>query len=501
MATRRLFLFGIGGTGSRVIKSLSFLLAAGVKAEAEQIIPIILDPDRENGDLNRTIEILQNYRRVRAEVGNPSSGFFSTEIRTLSSLEEDAEGKNYKLSEGYNMQIDGSKDGRFRDFIHFDHLQEADRQFIHLLFSDQLLNAELGVGFRGNPNMGSVVLNQFKDMDDFRYFANLFKADDRIFIVSSIFGGTGAAGFPLLVKNIREPENIESSKTALLKNARMGAITLLPYFGVEDDARSAIKEGTFISKTKAALDYYRHGVSKSLNALYYLGDPYNKPYKNNEGKEAQKNDAHLAEMVAAMAVLDFLKRKDSEMINREGVIEKNYYLEYGLPEDTPKVTFKSLGDKSRYEIAQGLTQYTYCCKYWSEQLNTSLGHQVWSKGKGGQNNVVFDRSYTSSPFFHDYLRPFNARYDEWLREMARNDRTFAPFNLDTKHLHTLVNGIEQKAKGWLFGSKVEWDYDTFEDVLNTLERDMTQTDPNQKFFNLFFLASQRIYEEKIKARI
>lgn len=37
----KLYIFGIGGTGSRVIKSLVMLAASGVKIDASAIVPII----------------------------------------------------------------------------------------------------------------------------------------------------------------------------------------------------------------------------------------------------------------------------------------------------------------------------------------------------------------------------------------------------------------------------------------------------------------------------
>ena len=35
----KLYVFGIGGTGSRVLKSLTMLLASGVKCKADTIVP------------------------------------------------------------------------------------------------------------------------------------------------------------------------------------------------------------------------------------------------------------------------------------------------------------------------------------------------------------------------------------------------------------------------------------------------------------------------------
>ena len=62
-----LYIFAIGGSGSRVIRSLTMLLAAGVHADSN-IIPIIIDPDTSNGDLARTVNVLRTYEDIRKEL-------------------------------------------------------------------------------------------------------------------------------------------------------------------------------------------------------------------------------------------------------------------------------------------------------------------------------------------------------------------------------------------------------------------------------------------------
>ena len=57
----KLYIFGIGGTGSRVLKSLVMLAASGVKIEADAIVPIVIDPDFANADLTRTLELIKTY--------------------------------------------------------------------------------------------------------------------------------------------------------------------------------------------------------------------------------------------------------------------------------------------------------------------------------------------------------------------------------------------------------------------------------------------------------
>ena len=61
----KLYLFGIGGTGSRVLRSLTMLLASGVKINASEIIPVVIDADTNLQDLTRTSELIKTYNKIR----------------------------------------------------------------------------------------------------------------------------------------------------------------------------------------------------------------------------------------------------------------------------------------------------------------------------------------------------------------------------------------------------------------------------------------------------
>ena len=64
----KIYVFGIGGTGSRVLRSLTMLLASGVDCGGHTIVPIIIDPDSSGGDLTRTATLMKNYIEVRKEL-------------------------------------------------------------------------------------------------------------------------------------------------------------------------------------------------------------------------------------------------------------------------------------------------------------------------------------------------------------------------------------------------------------------------------------------------
>jgi hypothetical protein len=60
----KLFIFAIGGTGSRVVKALTMLLASGVELKnTSEVIPIIVDPHKSNDDLKRTESLLNFLER------------------------------------------------------------------------------------------------------------------------------------------------------------------------------------------------------------------------------------------------------------------------------------------------------------------------------------------------------------------------------------------------------------------------------------------------------
>ena len=301
----KLYVFGIGGTGSRVIKALTMLLASGVKMKNgfDTIVPIIIDPDTANGDLNRTADILVKYQNIYNKIGD-NNKLFGTKISTLTEL---TSGNVSNVSNNFKFSVDGSGQ-KFGESIDYNGLDEENKALVDLLFSKENLEADMTVGFKGNPNIGSVVLNKIVGSQEYKEFTRSFNPGDAIFIISSIFGGTGASGFPLLLKNLRQKStSIENSN--IISESIIGAITYLPYFKVSDsnDGEKAIDSSTFYSKAKAALSYYEHAIfkNKSLDAFYHLGDNANNNMPYADGKGDQKNNAHFLELAGALSIFDF----------------------------------------------------------------------------------------------------------------------------------------------------------------------------------------------------
>ncbi|MCD7977454.1 MAG: hypothetical protein LUG51_09935 [Tannerellaceae bacterium] len=474
----KLYVFGIGGTGSRVIKSLTMLLAAGVDMNGYEIVPIIIDPDIANGDVTRTIDLLRNYQNVRSKLdfsNHAENRFFQTPI--------------VDKSQNFRMELNNIKDDDFKGYINYGELDDNNKALINILFSEDNLNSDMEVGFKGNPNIGSVVLNQLSESQGFIDFADSFREGDRIFIISSIFGGTGAAGFPLLLKNLRN--NDESvTNWAILRNAPIAAITVLPYFGVKTDEESKIEKATFISKTRAALSYYLNSVNNSLNYLYYIGDHVINDYDNHEGSAVQRNDAHFVEVAGALAIVDFAQQHQDLFNNEDGKTTESSYKEYGIINDSVTITFSDLGSISQSLLRQPLTQYLLFCKYLDLQINESLD-QPWATG-----TTKIDKTFMSHPFYNRYITGFNKLFKEWLSELSTNHRAFAPFNLDVNqhNLFEIVKGVKPSSsfleKGKNFG---RFDY-----ILSKKEMKATNTSVEQKFMDLFYVSTKELVKEKFK---
>ena len=480
----KLFVFGIGGTGSRVIKSLSMLLASGVElgSNINEIVPIIIDVDKGNQDLSRTVEILKNYETIHNKVATKPSyrGFFQTKQTNLYPIP----GKEYRLT---FPNVDGKTFGRYIDA---QTLRGQNKDIIDLLFSGNfndngtpksLIDMDMSVGFQGNPKLGCVVLDQFKSNPDFNTFAQNYDQSkgDRIFIISSIHGGTGAAGFPLLLKNIRHAE-LPTPNSALLKTSIIGAVTVLPYFDLED---GDIKSADFISKTKAALHYYENNVNPYLNSMYYIGNTNNKSYQNNKGGVNQQNDAHFIEVAAAMAVVDFTMESNDTLTS-----QGNRFLEYGVNDFSNTIDFSVLGSSSQKMIEFPLSKYYFFNRYLNQQLNKSIEHQPWSNKSNPK--ITKDFISTTNGFFQN-LDKFNIRFNEWLRELKNNKPQFSPFIDDVELMDSISNRPHKKSN--LFSSK---NYSLFDGYLNETERDLSNITIERKFIALFNAATSKILTEK-----
>ena len=472
----KLYVFAIGGTGSRVLRSLTMLAAAGVDIQANEIVPVIIDPDASNADLTRTVTLINRYTMIRKGIDfhdQNETSFFKTEIS--------------QVVQNYSLHIKDTDDRRFDQFIEYSSLSTENKAMMSMLFSEKNLSAQMQVGFKGNPNIGSVVLNQIVSSPQFVEFANSFAEGDKIFIVSSIFGGTGASGFPLLLKTLRDPK-ASFPNHSIINNAQIGAVTILPYFKLQPSDESEIDSSTFISKARSALAYYETNVfgNESINALYYLADDGN-IYENNDGGNMQQNPAHIIELVAATAAINFMNTD---------YLDRHLNFEFGIRDinNNDAVTFGKFYPDTEGLLMKPMTQLTMmanCLQQGSVQYNF-----VTSGDLVANETICAKEKFYTTPYFKELLA-FLKTYKEWLMELSENKRSLNLFNLECGDKpFELVTDRRPQQGGFLgFGKK---DYEAFYDALNKAAQKVRGDKSSSLFVETYSRATKKMAEDKLK---
>lgn len=447
------------------MKSVVMLMASGMDTNGYVVIPIILDPHLDLEEKKNLDMLIGNYTDIyNQSINNGSSvlnhleGFFNSEIRLLNHLDAQLNDK---------QQFVGSKE-KFGSYINTSALAADDINnfFVETLFSNKSLNNPLSVGFKGNPNVGTVVLgDMIEGADWFNSFKIHCEKDDRIFIISSIFGGTGASGYPLLEKKIK---GAESQPT--VKNALMGAVSVLPYYGLKDPATSGsdIDSANFYSKTKAALAYYENTVKADY--LYYIGEKSLKQvYENDEQKQDDK--ANFIELVAASALFDFLKR---------GNPERNQYLTRAIESDEESMDLISLGSGYK-NIVKSVADYMLL-RVLVNQLPKERYYPL-------KLNRGFDDSFYKDGAFQALSR-FTNKYFQWYSELSQNKRAFSPLHYDDL----------KQMSGWITHFELEAEDESFYllQMIKKANEDKTNEHSNKfRYFLQFAYEAINSYTSKL----
>lgn len=309
------FFIGIGGTGAKCAEALIHLLAAGLGPERCTLM--LIDQDEPNGNAVRTIDILGRYidlRRRLGSGGSAASPLFRTEL---------------VAPQGGVLwcptTTPGATLGKICGYDLLDSKQQSHRDLIDALYLPEERDQSLGEGFRAHPSVGAaVLLAQTRTADQF--WKNVFDTIDaasrgqkvKIFLLGSIFGGTGAAGFPTIARLIRD-EVREKAGNAV----EIGGALMLPYFYFPRPTNNSNEllpdSSMFLEQTKGALNYYFRLLTEEtlFDQLYVAGwQPLLRIRSYHKGGPEQQNPALIPELYAGLIALRFFLTGDSEPVKR-----------------------------------------------------------------------------------------------------------------------------------------------------------------------------------------
>lgn len=300
-----LYLVGIGGTGAKCIESLVYLSSLGILTQ-DVVRVLFVDADETNGNLERSRSTLKLYQKCHSLMsGQSDCDWMKTKIESF---------------DVWSPFEDQNTEKELEAFFHYNTIKSSQPALGHLfdvLYSKDEREANLEVGFRGRPAIGSAVMSRVNldrlDLDPWGTLIKAIQGDTssgktpKILFCGSIFGGTGASGLPTLARllvnklvqlNIRESVDI-------------GGILTLPYFGfspppgVNPNEVYAQSE-QFLLNSEAALRYYGVQAKRTFDSVYLLGNQTLSRVNFSVGKDSQRNSPHFVELYAALAARHFL---------------------------------------------------------------------------------------------------------------------------------------------------------------------------------------------------
>ncbi len=291
------YFVSIGGTGAKVMESLTHLCIAGLLPSNDRLYITAIDPDVGNGNLERTATALNNFAVFQNfSVGNDTP-LFKNKISIVRPFPWNPTGHDKTLD----------------DLIEFYHHSNTPvGKLYEALYTRAERDTTLNEGFRGHPSIGAAVLaKNFDDGSNRRTLTaqiekTIGEGDNvKIFLAGSVFGGTGAAGLPTVARLLR------NNLADYADRVSIGGVLILPYFsftpkdiGDELFARSE----NFLPNTKAALKYYSERENL-FDTTYFVGDSVMTAVKEfSVGSANQRNEAHVVELYAALAATDFFAR-------------------------------------------------------------------------------------------------------------------------------------------------------------------------------------------------
>lgn len=304
-------LIGVGGTGAKVVEAALHVTAAGLGPS--RLLVGFVDQDQANGNVARAKQLLISLRDARAAWRTTGarhrlgvdSGLLSA---TIEALAPDAEVWIPHTDQGITLS------GIFER----DRMSVEDKHLLGILFAEGDLEQDmpLGEGYRGRPHLGSAAMAAAVDNDEFwrQLIVRVKQAgggdEVRLLLTGSVFGGTGAAGFPTLARLIRR--KLEAA--GITRNIRLGGALMLPYFGFQapDDekgsAGNVARTEQLLMQSREALRYYHNlfAQEKVFDELYFVGwEPYFQFKYHSPGSNEQANPALLPELIAALGVCRF----------------------------------------------------------------------------------------------------------------------------------------------------------------------------------------------------
>lgn len=317
----KLYIFAIGGTGARVMRSLTMLMAAGELADYE-VVPILIDFDVNNGDLVYTLNLMHKYKDIHKKAYDGggfihNDGFFCSPLTPIMSFSPN----NAVNNNSFAIDMHIHHDMRVRDLLGYHNLMGSEHPFrllLDTLFTTDIngeLNQDLCVGFKGNAKIARLGYAALKIQEtiEFRTFLNNIVSNrDKVIVVGSTFGGTGSVGVIEILRQLRYGYHIPIDNIA--------TFLIEPYFlpKPEPAVGPVDYHSAFRQNSKAFFKFYNDlGLADFVKTTYKIGMDGFVIYESAIGGQMQRNRTHSVELLSAMAICEYART------GQQGLFEYN----------------------------------------------------------------------------------------------------------------------------------------------------------------------------------
>ena len=361
-------IIAIGGTGMRCAECIVHLCAMGMFDDTE-IKLLALDTDYKNGNFKRLKSLVDNYNRITADRrGVASDTLFSAKIEYYTFSPDYSAGTNYDIVSHYSDAQSSTHDE--------DGVKWAESDIADLFLTPEMRKMDLQHGYRAQTQMGSMLMyhaikeeaykNKGKNSDLVKYVENLMTTPGSIvFMLGSVFGGTGASSIPILPHALQEAAKIVSKdgQGDLLSKNLFGTVMLTNYFSfnVPNTSDSVFATSDkFALNSQAALSFYNEDetVRSTYKRLYIIGREKTRNVSEDvesvTGGDAQRNPEDYLELVAASAAYDFYQtaKAQTHSVRSEFDEEAKFFYRTMAPNADGYLAFESFFGSDREKFAQ-----------------------------------------------------------------------------------------------------------------------------------------------------
>ena len=460
------FVLGIGGTGMRCIESLIHLCGMGMFDDTD-IYLLALDTDKNNGNFSRLKEVKESY--LKAKGSDPANRtalkdtFFSANIHY------------YEFSPDYERKSDFVTVFNYSDTKFNNPEQTA---IADLVLTEDVENFNLRHGYRAQTHLGSMMMyhsiieaarsnqnNQLKS-----YLQKLIQVSQngsaRVFILGSVFGGTGASSIPIIPQAISKAAEIISNGAAnILNNAYFGSTLLTAYFNFKAPTGAELENHKIIAtsdkfalNSQVAMMFYDDDatVRSTYQKFYMLGTPgidWNPMAKKEQaetitGGAEQRNDSHYIELLAACAALHFIKIPEADLRTIKDSNKPEYL--YRAIADDGKLKFSDFVDNTLEQtFAKKLgifTAFSLLCNGENDIINNLINDKDIPNFKDIDTTQIGSlKDYFK--LFHFTINPDDTLFEGWLRQLHRSTGGQDNFLLNVE-LFTPQNGNNINKYKW-----------------------------------------------------